>query len=203
MSGDNRSRDWREDHQQSASTRQADSGGLSGQFTHDWIPANTALVQTGEEYETSGPNWGVIGLALLQQQQQQQRPTPSTPAQQQEYDPWVEDWWPNGVETTMEGLNLDQVCYLSKHTDTQQEGWVKCYQVVFGANGADKVERYDAPAFSSAVRPAKPFVARPSVRAVFSPMPVERMDYSIYMHWGNSEYRKREEKEAAEAASRK
>ena len=45
----------------------------------------------------------------------------------------------------MEGLNMDQVCYLLKHTDTQQEGWVKCYQVVFGADGADKVERYDAP----------------------------------------------------------
>ena len=36
------------------------------------------------------------------------------------------DWWPNGVDATMEGLNMDQVCYLLKHTDTQQEGWVKC-----------------------------------------------------------------------------
>ena len=110
--------------------------------------------------------------------------------------------WPNGVEATMEGLNMDQVCYLLKHTDTQQEGWVKCYQVVFGADGADKVERYDAPASSSTVRPAKPAVARPSVRAVFSPMPAEKMDYWSYWHWRDSEYRKREAKEAAEAASK-
>ena len=57
---------------------------------------------------------------------------------------------------------------------------MKCYQVVFGADGADKVERYDAPASSSVMRPAKSAVARPSVRAFYSPMPVEKMDYLSY-----------------------